>query len=99
VDNGTGSIERFVAEQLAAWEVPGDYLRTSLLMPLGMDRSNLSVGDMEADPDHAYGLGWLIGRYRDHRLFEHAGGIDGFQTECMLLPDHGQPLGVFRPKT
>jgi CubicO group peptidase (beta-lactamase class C family) len=154
------------------WE---DYLRTSLLTPLGMDRSNLSVGDMEADPDHAtayerrrgavvrvpqrpvtamapagainscasdmarwllaqlnggeldgkavmsadtvarqhapyivlpddqtfpastrhaYGLGWLIGRYRDHRLFEHAGGIDGFQTECMLLPDHGIGVAV-----
>ncbi len=154
------------------WE---DYLRASLLTPLGMDRSNLSVGDMEADPDHAtayerrqgavvrvpqrpvtamapagainscasdmarwllaqlnggeldgkavmsaetvarqhaphivlpddqtfpastrhaYGLGWLIGRYRDRRLFEHAGGIDGFQTECMLLPDHGIGVAV-----
>jgi hypothetical protein len=41
---------------------------------------------------HAYGLGWLIGRYREHRLVEHNGGIDGFQTECMLLPDDG--IGV-----
>jgi CubicO group peptidase (beta-lactamase class C family) len=152
------------------WE---DYLRTRLLTPLGMSRSNLSVEDMTADPDHAtayerrngvvvsvpqrpvnamapagainscaadmsrwllaqlgdgqvdgqavissatvarqhqahivlpedrtfpastrhaYGLGWLIGRYRDHRLLEHGGGIDGFQTECMLLPDDG--IGV-----
>jgi CubicO group peptidase (beta-lactamase class C family) len=152
------------------WE---DYLRSRLLAPLGMSRSNLSVDDMSADPDHAtayerrqgvvvsvpqrpvaamapagainscaadmarwllaqlgggqvdgqavmsadtvarqhephivvpedrtfpastrhaYGLGWLIGRYREHRLLEHGGGIDGFQTECMLLPDHG--IGV-----
>jgi len=152
------------------WE---DYLRARLLAPLGMGRSNLSVDDMSADPDHAtayerrqgevvpvpqrpvtalapagainscaadmarwllaqlgggqlggqavmssatvarqhqahivlpeertfpastrhaYGLGWLIGRYRDHRLLEHGGGIDGFQTECMLLPDDG--IGV-----
>src|SRR6516164_3672252 len=152
------------------WE---DYLRSRLLTPLGMDRSNLSVDDMNADADHAnayelregvvvpvparpvtamapagainscaadmarwllaqlgggqldgkavmsagtvtrqhtphmlmpedqtfpastryaYGLGWMIGRYRDHRLAEHGGGIDGFQTECMLLPDDG--IGV-----
>jgi CubicO group peptidase (beta-lactamase class C family) len=152
------------------WE---DCVRSRLLAPLGMGRSNLSAGDMSADPDHAtayerrqgvvvpvpprpvtalapagainssaadmarwllaqlgggqvdgravmspgtvarqhqshivlpedrtfpastrhaYGLGWLIGRYRDHRLLEHGGGIDGFQTECMLLPDDG--IGV-----
>ena len=152
------------------WE---DYLRARLLGPLGMGRSNLSVEEMSADPDHAtayerrqgavlpvpqrpvtalapagainscaadmarwllaqlgagqldgravmspgtvarqhqphivlpedrtfpastrhaYGLGWFIGRYRDHRLLEHGGGIDGFQTACMLLPDDG--IGV-----
>jgi CubicO group peptidase (beta-lactamase class C family) len=154
------------------WE---DYLRTRLLMPLGMDRSNLSVDDMTADPDHsgayerrqgelvpvparpvaamapagainscaadmarwllaqlgggevdgttvmspatlarqhtaymvipenrtfpdstrhAYGLGWMIGGYRGHRLVEHGGGIDGFVTECMLLPDDGIGVAV-----
>jgi CubicO group peptidase (beta-lactamase class C family) len=152
------------------WE---DCVRSRLLTPLGMGRSNLSDGNMSADPDHAtayerrqgvvvpvpprpvtalapagainscagdmarwllaqlgggqvdghavmspgtvarqhqshivlpedrtfpastrhaYGLGWLIGRYRDHRLLEHGGGIDGFQTECILLPDDG--IGV-----
>ena len=154
------------------WE---DYLRTRLLTPLRMDRSQLSVDDMLADPDHAaayerregvvvpvplrpvtamapagavnscaadmtrwllaqltggqvdgqavmspgtvvrqhaphmvlpenrtfpastrhaYGLGWLIGQYRGHRLAEHSGGIDGFQTECMLLPDDGIGVAV-----
>jgi CubicO group peptidase (beta-lactamase class C family) len=154
------------------WE---DYLRTRLLTPLGMERSNLSVDNMRADPDHAsayerrqgvivpvpprpvtamapagavnssaadmarwllaqlgggqidgravmspgtmarqhaphmvlpedptfpastrhaYGLGWLIGQYRGHRLTEHGGGIDGFQTECMLLPDDGIGVAV-----
>jgi len=156
----------------ASWE---DYLRSRLLTPLGMIRSNLSVEEMSADPDHAtayerrqgvigpvlqrpvtalapagavnscaadlarwllaqlgdgqvdgktvmspgtvarqhephialpedrtfpastrhaYGLGWLLGRYRDHRLLEHGGGIDGFQTECMLLPDDGIGVAV-----
>jgi hypothetical protein len=36
----------------------------------------------------------MIGRYRDHRLLEHGGGIDGFQTECMLLPDDGIGVAV-----
>jgi CubicO group peptidase (beta-lactamase class C family) len=155
-----------------SWE---DCLRTRLLTPLGMGRTNLSADDMTADPDHAaayerrqgvvvpvpqrpvtalapagavnscasdmarwllaqlgggqvdgqvvmspdtvarphaphivlpedrtfpastryaYGLGWLIGRYRDRRLLEHGGGIDGFQTECMLLPDDGIGVAV-----
>ncbi|MGH3152185.1 MAG: serine hydrolase, partial [Streptosporangiaceae bacterium] len=154
------------------WE---DFLRSRLLTPLGMDRSNLSVDDLRADPDHAsayerrqgvvvpvptrpvtamspagainscaadmsrwllaqlgggqvdgravmspatvarqhaphmlvpedrtfpastrhaYGLGWMIGRYREHPLAEHGGGIDGFQTECMLLPDDGIGVAV-----
>jgi CubicO group peptidase (beta-lactamase class C family) len=147
----------------ASWE---DFLRARLLRPLGMDRSNLSVEEMQADADHAsayerrrgvvvpvpirpltalapagainscasdmakwllaqlghgqavvspatiarqqiphmlvaedrtlpafsrhaYGLGWMIGRYRERRMVEHSGGIDGFQTECVLLPDDG----------
>ena len=154
------------------WE---DYLRSRLLTPLGMGRSNLSADDLLADPDHAtayerrqgvvrpvparpvtalapagainssaadmarwllaqlgggqvdgqavmspgtverqhrphtlipedrsfpastryaYGLGWMIGRYREHRLAEHGGGIDGFITECMLLPDDGIGVAV-----
>ncbi len=154
------------------WE---DFVRSRLLAPLGMARSNLTVGDMQADPDHAsayerrqgavvnvparpltamapagainscaadmarwllaqlgggqvdgkavmspatvarqhtphillpedrtfpastrhaYGLGWMIGRYREHRLAEHSGGVDGFQTECMLLPDDGIGVAV-----
>jgi CubicO group peptidase (beta-lactamase class C family) len=35
----------------------------------------------------AYGLGWVIGQYRGHRIVEHSGGVDGFLTDCMLLPD------------
>jgi len=154
------------------WE---EYLRSRLLTPLGMGRSNLSVDEMTADPDHAtpyerrhgvvvpvpqrpvtalapagainscaadmarwllaqldggqldgtavmsagtvtrqqtphmllpedptfpestrhaYGLGWMIGRYRGHRIADHGGGIDGFQTECMLLPDDGIGVAV-----
>jgi CubicO group peptidase (beta-lactamase class C family) len=154
----------------ASWE---EFLRTRLLTPLGMDRSNLSVDAMRADPDHAtgydrdqgavvpvparqvgtvgpagainscardmarwllaqagggavdgtpvlspgtvarqhtahmlipedrtfpestryaYGFGWLLGQYRGHRIAEHGGGIDGYVSECLVLPD--DRLGV-----
>jgi CubicO group peptidase (beta-lactamase class C family) len=40
----------------------------------------------------AYGLGWLVGQYRGHRIVEHNGGVDGFLTDCLFLPDDG--IGV-----
>src|SRR5205807_6749400 len=39
-----------------------------------------------------YGLGWVVGQYRGHRIVEHNGGVDGFLTDCMMLPDAG--IGV-----
>jgi hypothetical protein len=47
-----------------------------------------------ASTRHGYGLGWLIGRYRERRLAAHAGGIDGYIAECMLLPDDGIGVAV-----
>jgi CubicO group peptidase (beta-lactamase class C family) len=41
---------------------------------------------------YAYGLGWLVGQYRGHRIVEHNGGVDGFLADCMMLPDDG--IGV-----
>jgi CubicO group peptidase (beta-lactamase class C family) len=52
-----------------------------------------------ASTRHAYGLGWFVGRYRGHRLLEHGGGIDGFLTECMLLPDDGIGVAVMTNTT
>jgi hypothetical protein len=43
---------------------------------------------------HAYGLGWMIGHYRDHRMLDHGGAIDGFEAECLLLPDDGIGVAV-----
>ncbi|HET6910390.1 MAG TPA: serine hydrolase [Mycobacteriales bacterium] len=34
-----------------------------------------------------YGLGWLAGRYRGRPLVWHNGGVDGFATQTLLLPD------------
>ena len=35
----------------------------------------------------AYAMGWLVGSYRGHKLVWHNGGIDGFTTQTLLLPD------------
>ena len=34
-----------------------------------------------------YGMGWRINSYRGHRQIAHGGGIDGFSTSVVLLPD------------
>jgi CubicO group peptidase (beta-lactamase class C family) len=36
----------------------------------------------------AYGLGWCLQPYRGHTLIWHTGGIDGFTSIVVLLPDH-----------
>jgi CubicO group peptidase (beta-lactamase class C family) len=51
-------------------------------------------GQMPGLTQYAYGLGWMIGRYREHRIVMHDGGIDGFTTHCLLLPDNGIGVAV-----
>lgn len=34
-----------------------------------------------------YGYGWAIGSYEGHRLIVHGGGINGFLTDAIRLPD------------
>ena len=35
----------------------------------------------------AYGYGWAISEYAGHRLIEHGGGIHGFRTRAIRMPD------------
>lgn len=42
--------------------------------------------------DLAYGMGWVVSRYRGHRLLDHGGGIDGMTSLVGLVPERG--LGV-----
>ncbi|MGD2116465.1 MAG: DUF3471 domain-containing protein, partial [Acidobacteriota bacterium] len=43
----------------------------------------------------AYGMGWVVEAYRGHRRVQHGGGIDGFTTSVMLLPDDGVGIVAF----
>ncbi len=52
-------------------------------MPVGDDGpwdEILSVG---------YGLGWVVEVYRGHRIIQHSGGIDGFSSRVVLVPEKG----------
>ncbi|MFB3905449.1 MAG: serine hydrolase [Acidobacteriota bacterium] len=37
----------------------------------------------------AYGYGWALGSYEGHRTVEHGGGIHGFATYALSMPDDG----------
>lgn len=39
-----------------------------------------------------YGLGWFVTEYRGHKLVMHTGGITGWRSGMVMLPDEG--LGV-----
>lgn len=39
------------------------------------------------DSSTAYGYGWEISEYTGHRLIEHGGGIHGFRTRAIRVPD------------
>lgn len=39
-----------------------------------------------------YGLGWMVREYRGQKVVSHGGGVSGFVSNVMLLPDHN--LGV-----
>jgi CubicO group peptidase (beta-lactamase class C family) len=39
-----------------------------------------------------YGMGWVTLRYRDQPMLMHAGGVDGFRTDIVVLPR--QRIGV-----
>ena len=41
---------------------------------------------------HGYGFGWVEGAFRGRRLAWHSGGVDGFLTQTLLLPD--QDFGI-----
>ncbi len=36
-----------------------------------------------------YGLGWFVRKWRNHRLIEHGGNIDGYAAQVAMLPDQG----------
>jgi CubicO group peptidase (beta-lactamase class C family) len=48
--------------------------------PVAMEASQLNSGN-------GYGFGWFVGRYRGLRDISHGGGIPGFSSLLLRLPD------------
>ncbi len=96
VNSCAADMARWLLAQLGSGQVDGK----TVISPETVERQHAAHVVIQEDrvfPDstrHAYGLGWMIGRYRGHRLIEHGGGIDGFLTQCMLLPDDGIGVAV-----
>ena len=94
INSSAADMARWVLAQLAGGQLDGvtvmspatakRQLTPHMLMP--------GVGEVPGLSAYAYGLGWINGRYREHTIAMHDGGIDGFTTHCMLLPDDG--IGV-----
>ena len=58
----------------------------------------------------SYGLGWFLREWNGHKVVEHGGNIDGFNSQVALMPDQklgfvlltnvtGSPLGAFAMNT
>ena len=95
INSSAADMARWLLTQLAGGELEGK----PVISPATMERQHAPhmlarFGDLPGLTHYAYGLGWVIGRYRDRRLIWHNGGIDGFLTQCMLLPDDGIGVAV-----
>jgi CubicO group peptidase (beta-lactamase class C family) len=94
INSSAADMARWLLAQLAGGQLDGAtvmspdtakrQLTPYMLMPAGEEVPGLL--------QYGYGLGWTVGRYREHKVAMHSGGIDGFQTHCALLPDDG--IGV-----
>ncbi len=94
INSSAADMARWLLVQLAGGQLDG----TTVMSPATakLQRTPHMVipgfGEVPGLSAYAYGLGWLNGRYREHEIAMHDGGIDGFTTHCMLLPDDG--IGV-----
>jgi hypothetical protein len=96
INSSAADMARWLLAQLAGGQLDG----VTVMSPATAKRQltphmlRQGSGDTPGLTKYAYGLGWLIGRYREHKIAMHAGRTDGFITHCMLLPDDGIGVAV-----
>ena len=96
INSSAADMTRWLLAQLAGGRLDG----ATVMSPATAERQltphmlRPGAGEMPGLTEYAYGLGWSIGWYREHRIALHSGGIDGFTTHCMLLPDDGIGVAV-----
>ena len=82
-------------EEMASWLLlhlnasPANIISETMLTEL--HRPQIKVPDEGEEKkeffDESYGLGWMIGNYRGHKLISHGGGITGFITFVSFMPE------------
>ena len=89
INSSAADMARWLLAQLAGGQLDGAAVMSARTAKRQLTPHMLlpDSGDMRGLSPYAYGLGWSIGRYREHKVAMHEGGIDGFTTHCMLLPD------------
>jgi CubicO group peptidase (beta-lactamase class C family) len=94
INSSAADMARWLLAQLGGGQLDG----ATVMSPATVKRQRSphmvipGSGEVPGLSAYAYGLGWVNGRYREHEIAMHDGGIDGFTTHCMLLPDDG--IGV-----
>jgi CubicO group peptidase (beta-lactamase class C family) len=89
---------QYMKFHLAAGEIDGKRLMTEAQMVQLHSPQVLFPPDSFMQPDGqdtvlpAYGLGWLVGTFKGHRVIRHAGGRVGFGADIWLFPD--ERLGI-----
>ncbi|HEX4204542.1 MAG TPA: serine hydrolase [Ktedonobacteraceae bacterium] len=80
-----GETQLLDASQLAQNHAPQTVIPAGSTMPI-KKHSELA--------NWCYGMGWMIGSYKGHRIIQHGGSIDGFMAEIVLLPDDHAAVAV-----
>ena len=96
INSSASDLARWLLAQVGGGQVDGQVVLSPATVAQ-QHAAHMVIPEDRTFPEstrHAYGLGWMLGRYRDHRLVEHGGGIDGFITECIVLPDNGIGVAV-----
>jgi CubicO group peptidase (beta-lactamase class C family) len=89
INSSAADMARWLLAQLAGGQLDGATVMSPATAKRQLTPHMLipGYGEVPGLTGYAYGLGWLNGRYREHAIAMHDGGIDGFTTNCMLLPD------------
>ncbi len=69
---------------LALWDMA--LYSEKLLKFETLEQAHTSYHLLDGSPT-AYGFGWMISEYAGHRVIEHSGGIQGFRSHTIRLPD------------
>ena len=71
-------------DDLARWD---EALRTDELLPAELRELLWTPADLADGRATGYGYGFVVHDYQGHRLVEHGGGINGFVTSMLRIPD------------